>query len=286
MSKRVFTDENYIPNVDSNADSSTYIIKKAKHSKPTMFLRMLEAALLIHDYDSRSLGYFDEILEGDMYEIDQLISYEIATLDDFWSSIGYSLLEKAAEAGLLNIVQVLLKYEKYDTTFSAQRFKVLYTACMESHVEVVKSLLEHGFDHNMMGEDDEGHCETCTSFASKRGKVPIVKLLLMRGADANLADADNNSPLVWACCSNKLDAARCLLDHGADVNVIGSYGETPMVTALCYPQHHKKELIQLLLERADPAIPNEEGKTALDYVADGSGIVQMIKNVQLEHILK
>ena len=185
-----------------------------------------------------------------------------------------------------------MKYEKYDAIFADERFNVLYTACIENRVEVVKSLLEHGFDHNMMGEDEKGHYETCLSFASKRGRAPVVtnisNLLLMRGADANLADADNDSPLVWACYGNKIDAARCLLDHGADVNVIGSYGDTPLIVAVRYPRPHNKDLVQLLLEHgADPSTANDDGCTALDYVAEeGSEIAQLIKNVQLEPILK
>ena len=249
---------------------------------------MLEAGLSTYN-SYHNDGYFDGILNGGMQAVEEAIMCDIIDCDNFWRSIGYSLLEKAAEAGFVNIVLVLLKYEKYDAIFADERFNVLYTACIENRVEVVKSLLEHGFDHNMMGEDEKGHYETCLSFASKRGRAPVVtnisNLLLMRGADANLADADNDSPLVWACYGNKIDAARCLLDHGADVNVIGSYGDTPLIVAV---RPHNKDLVQLLLEHgADPSFANDDGCTALDYVAEeGSEIAQLIKNVQLEPILK
>ena len=294
MSKReALTDDATIINNASldqfTADSSSHINKKAKRSEPSVFLRMLEGALLTYNSTDNREGYFDAILRGSMQEFDELIKCNVAECDDFWGSIGYSLLGNAAEAGLVNVAQVLLKYEKDDARFIAERSKLLYWPCYYQRVEAIKLLLEHrDFDPNVMVEDPDGYLMTCLNVASKEEKHAVVEFLLMNGADPNLLDSFNDSPLIWACYNNKIDTVRVLLDHGADINAIGRYGDTPLTLAVQRLPSHSENVIQLLLERgADPMIANESGRTALDFVTDkGSEIAQLITNAQLQRVLK
>jgi len=58
------------------------------------------------------------------------------------------------------------------------------------------------------------------SYASQRGHLHIVRLLLERGADPNIAEdgAPDGLALYLACVGNHLDVARLLLEHGANPN--------------------------------------------------------------------
>ena len=54
----------------------------------------------------------------------------------------------------------------------------------------------------------------------------MVKLLLDRGADANLKVKDGTTPLFWPAMKDDLPVVKLLLDKGADINAKGRDGLT------------------------------------------------------------
>ena len=275
-----------------NASSSFHVSKKAKR-EPSMILKMLESILFSktrgkYDDYKYDAGAFDHLLNrielGEMREVDEAIKHNISAIDDFWNSIGYSLLAKAAMTGLINLVRVLLKYaDKSSMKPPNEDSNPLLQACTRGRVEIVKLLLEHGFDPNLMCSDQY---YTCLTTACMQGHTEVVRLLLEHGAAPDQANQGYETPLGYACQNGRLDIVRLLLDGGASVNLVNSFGNTHLITALLHRQDDT-DLIQLLLERgADPAIPDEYGRTALDLVAKGSELAEMLINAQSEHILK
>ena len=292
--------------------------KKLQHEPSRlMFLRFLNSALILKSrgHDDR---LFDEVLSGDMSELDEAIEYGIASHHDFWRSIGYSLLENAVKAELISVVKLLLKYTN-GFNISVKASDLLFFACRQGYLEIAEVLLVHGADVNKWSTAIDGGNETCLSFAcmegnldvakfllshgadpnfacpdgspplvraSGYGNIDIVKFLLENGADPNLHNSYNEAPLACACSDGYADIAKLLLDYGADINAHNSEGDTPLMAAFDRSRPDK-DLIQLLLDRgADPSIANTHGKTALDCVAEGSEYAQMMANAQLEHILK
>ena len=306
----------------SSADAtlSVHVSKKAK-CEPSMILRVLNSALSLknHGKDEKE---FDYLLNGDMSELDHVIKYNIMTHDDFWCSIGYSLLKNAVESGLIDVVQMLLKYADNNTIKALElNFNQLLFACKAGHIEVIRLLLEHGFNPNLMRVDRRDYNETCLAYACSNRKFAMVELLLKHGADPNLFVSDDLPPIFHACASGgievvtmlldygadinrtgrygatvlsylygNLDLARFLLNHGANVNGVDKEGKTPLMCAVRRSLRylpHTTGLIQLLLEYgADPSIPDSHGKTALDLVDRGSEIAQLIMNSQIECVLK
>ena len=299
--------------------SSDHSAKKVKQ-EPSMCLRMLND-FLISKIQEKDNGLFDDMLCGDMKEVEEAIKFY--TLDNsFWNSIGYSLLPNAVEAGLADLVKLILKHaDTNDVKDAICQLNLLLIACIDEDLEITQILLDFGFDPNQIGKDRDGNSETCLNFACREDNVPLTKLLLKYGADSNLCCPGVDPPLLgagmngrfetmklllehgakvdlttassftaldYACTDGCLEAAKLLLDFGADVNNINMYGDTPMISALdSLPHVEALPIILLLLEwGADPSIVNNEGKTAFDCVGKRTEIAKLLADAQLEHILK
>ena len=102
--------------------------------------------------------------------------------------------------------------------------------------------------------------------AARDGDVDTLAAVLARspevvstiGADVN-ANPFRGTPLLWACYSDKVDAATWLLDHGADPDLRHDWGgEGHGVDAVAMhlaAQHNCVGCLNLLLDRgADPTI--------------------------------
>jgi ankyrin repeat protein len=98
--------------------------------------------------------------------------------------------------------------------------------------------------------------------AAADGKLPIVRLLLQRGANPNVAGGDTYTPLQAAARNGYAEVAQLLIDAGADVNAAsGRYGYTPLAGAARYGH---VEVIKLLLDAgADRETRVDDGRTAL-----------------------
>ena len=216
-------DEYDIGETCSLGNKSLSHLTKQTRRQPSIVLRMLDAALILTNRGDND-GLFNEILLGDMSEIDEVIKCNIATQDDFWHSIGYGLLEKAVKAGLINIVQMLLNHTDENIRMGLRMNRnLLYFACLNGQIELVEILLQRGFDPNLPGVGRDGYQDTCLNVASRENGIGMLEILLNYGADPNLHSftllhTDHHPPLTQACMRNNIEAVTMLLDNGADVN--------------------------------------------------------------------
>lgn len=81
----------------------------------------------------------------------------------------------------------------------------------------VAAMIDNGVDINATMRDMGCglHC------AVETGQDAVLELLTSRGADLNVRDGRNLTPLHLAAVKNRAEACRILLDAGADVNVTG-----------------------------------------------------------------
>lgn len=68
--------------------------------------------------------------------------------------------------------------------------------------------------------------------AARMGEVTIMQILLASGANAQCADEDGASALLWAARHLQVGAAIVLVTNGADVNAGNVYGDVPLAAAL------------------------------------------------------
>ena len=82
-------------------------------------------------------------------------------------------------------------------------------------------------------------------YAALYGDAALVRTLLDRGADPNVADDSQATPLMWAIPD--VEKAKVLLDRGADVSARSTDGRTPLMIAAGVPG--AEPVARLLIER-------------------------------------
>lgn len=104
----------------------------------------------------------------------------------------------------------------------------LYCASRWGWTDVVKVLLQHGADVNLIG----GPIGTALQAAALGGTLDIVQLLLRHGARINHAVGSHGTALSAAASNGQDDVVRHLLGAGADVNTPGGYFGYPLVASV------------------------------------------------------
>jgi uncharacterized protein len=160
-----------------------------------------------------------------------------------------------------------------------------------SSIDIVRQLVAHGADLDMRlerGTSERGRFTTTGStaflMAARACDVPLMNLLVELGADPEIPNADNCSPLLAAAGVGALGdgdeaagtdeesiaAVAALLDLGADVNAVDDNGETAMHGAA---YQSRPALVEYLAQRGAAVevwnTENEAGWTPLS-IAHGN----------------
>ncbi len=182
---------------------------------------------------------------------------------------GESLLMIAARAGVVPAMQLLIDAgARVDATEPAFNQTALMLAARANSADAVALLLDNGANINARtavgetpaftppckgtgcgsegvginrgGLPDRGRRDavkggmTPLLYAAREGADAAMAVLIARGADLELAEANGMTPLLMALLNNQLGAARQLIDAGANVNVDDFYGRTPLWAAVEY----------------------------------------------------
>jgi ankyrin repeat protein len=66
--------------------------------------------------------------------------------------------------------------------------------------------------------------------AAENGDTKAIESLIAGGANVNMKDYWEYTPLHWAAQNGHIPAMEALLKHGADINAKNNRGETPLET--------------------------------------------------------
>jgi len=121
---------------------------------------------------------------------------------------GWTALRAAAYRGHSDVAALLLSSGAKHDIFSA--------ACM-GDVAAVSSLLKD--DADLAAATDQQDGQTPLHWAGRRGHLQVVKLLLQKGAPANVMDQAETTPLCVAAGEGHTDVVAELLEAGAVVSV-------------------------------------------------------------------
>ncbi|MCL4639950.1 MULTISPECIES: ankyrin repeat domain-containing protein [Olivibacter] len=211
-----------------------------------------------------SLTLLEEYIEsGNAAAIDNLLHTNPALCQQK-TSHEISPLLLACYYNKSQIVKIILQHIQEIT---------IWEAAAAGLTEVVNELLEES--PGLLDAFSE-HGFTALGMATHFGNIEIVRYLLLKGADPNLASQNGYQvyPLHAAISANFDDIAKMLVEAGAEVNVLQAARTTPLHIAA---QNGNIEMLILLLENgALVDIKNDFGKTAADLAAD-KGYIEIAK---------
>lgn len=167
------------------------------------------------------------------------------------TELGISLLQYAAYCRNITAVNILREHVKEMTIYEAASIGDITTIkkYLQDNPGLVNSYSVDGF--------------TPLGLASFFNQADIVELLLEKGADPNIATANDFkvAPLHSACATSDIEIARLLIANGADVNKKQMAGVTPLHSAA---HNGQTELVKLLLQNgADVNAITDNEKTPL-----------------------
>ena len=222
---------------------------------------------------------------------------EIQNDSDSDSSLGHSTPTSKDDDNSSQSSKELIETTKPDTL--NQSLKDFFEAAKQGNVEMVKMLL----DSKKIGVNDKGTVlsKTALHFAVKNGDINLmqilindygadvnaqdkfgatplydgaacdqdkaVSMLLKNGADPNIVDVHNDTPLTMAVVSNNLLMMKEMMDHKADVHIVGKDNFSLLHVAAQGIGHHEDwEVVRLLLqEKLDPLAINDLDMSVIDY---------------------
>jgi ankyrin repeat protein len=95
-----------------------------------------------------------------------------------------------------------------------QQAELFWKAARANDVKTLKEFLDKGMDVNVKNR----YGVTALSFASDKGNLAAVELLLEHGADPNLKDSFyGETPLGWAIYKKNAAIVKCMINHGGDL---------------------------------------------------------------------
>lgn len=202
-----------------------------------------------------SLSLLEEYIEsGDAYAMDNLL-HNNPSLSNQKTSHDISPLLLACYYHKPQIIKVLLKHIAKVDIFEAAAVGLITELAdlIEAEPTLISSFSDHGF--------------TALGIAVHFGNEDIVRHLLLKGANPN--QTSNNgyhvNPLFTAVSANFDGISKLLIEAGAEVNVIQSGNLTPLHMAAA---NGNIEMLIILLENgAVVHIKNENGETPSDMAA-------------------
>ncbi len=155
-------------------------------------------------------------------------------------SIKSAALIRAAMEGRTITVNALLDEGCDVNTQLADGWTVLMCALWNGHTETARALVGHGADI----EAKFVHGWTPLMIASWAGHEDAVRMLIEHGANVNSIDATGKSVLMWAAQKGaNLPIVQLLLERGADACAKNHRGETALSYAL---REHNATTVELL----------------------------------------
>lgn len=123
-----------------------------------------------------------------------------------------------------------------------QKLPEIVTHAQSGDGERLKYLLDRGADPNTIRTGDRA---SLLIVSSTGGHIDVVRTLIAKGADPNLANRNGWTPLMAAVAHGHRAVVRLLLENGADPNKRHAYGWTALKLAI---QKRDKAMQKLLKE--------------------------------------
>lgn len=251
--------------------------------------------------------------ESNQYEVAKYLIKNGASVREK-GALGVPPLTLAAREGADNIVELLIaKGADVNAVDDNSNGTALMAASFKGQYRVAKYLIAKGANVNAKSKEGYTALHSAASGAGKElsellivsganvnsrtnnGITPlrlnaeshyyadVAAVLLSKGADPNLADDDNRTPLNLAITKCHMATAELLISKGADVTTVDKLGMTALHRAVfssgdsrCKQRDTLKITQQLLLRGARVDIADNKGRTPLSIAADKQEMLALL----------
>lgn len=166
-------------------------------------------------------------------------------------------------ATLLMLSSYFRNTELSDYILSTRGCTDIFEAAIVGDLEAVKKYLPAS---NINAHSQDGF--TALGFAAFFNRPSVAKFLLEQGADPSIPSNNDFkvAPLHSSVAAKSLEITQMLLEHGANPNVMQQGDITPLHEAA---HNNSPAIAKALLEAgADKSFPSKDGKTALDFAKE------------------
>jgi len=139
------------------------------------------------------------------------------------------IFEAASIGDYATVKNLVNKNAKLLNSFSEDGFTVLGLASFFGHLSIVKLLLDKGANPNIAANNQFKVAPIHSACAISN--FEIAKLLIKSGADVNAKQMQDFTPLHSAAHNGQTELAQLLIDNGVDINARTANGETPLFIA-------------------------------------------------------
>lgn len=133
------------------------------------------------------------------------------------------------------------------TNVSAANQYDLHEAVVNTDLGEVRRLLQNGADINQLGSRRYGY-GSALHLAVREGQLDIARLLIDWGAEVDVLDTKDFTPLHNAAWNGNLEMTRLLLEAGADIEASTYDGDTPLSLAQNNDQAQVAKFIQAKIQ--------------------------------------
>ncbi|CAK8698608.1 transient receptor potential cation channel subfamily A member 1-like isoform X2 [Clavelina lepadiformis] len=174
-------------------------------------------------------------------------------------------LHLASVKGHTDTVKLLLNHRASADIKNDDDRTTLHMASLHGHDAIIPDLVNR--DRSIINSGDE-EANSALHLAAIGGNLNCVSVLIQSGANIELRNARQWTPLDCAAAYGWAKAARCLLEAGASIQPRGKIKVCALHLA-CQRGH--VEMVHLLLQwKADVTFRSADGRNALDYAIDCS----------------
>jgi len=174
------------------------------------------------------------------------------------------LCEAIGNNAVVDVVKMLLDAGAgLETKDAWGRTPLMMAAWHNKHLDVMEYLLGKGANVNAI---DQNGATVLVWGSARADGVKFLELLLAHGADINARGKGGNTVLMSAARRNPdPEVVNMLIRHGSLVNSRDDDGMTALIYAAS--KNNYQVCAALVAQGADPAISDNSGKKALDYVS-------------------
>ena len=157
---------------------------------------------------------------------------------------GSTPLMNAAENGTMAIVELIstaVEYDpKYMNAISQSGYTALIIASAHGHTDIVRYLLEHNADPNVVAETKV----TALMYAAASNRVDVMKALVEVGkVDLEVKHNNGGTAVLEAATGSAVDALQYLISVGANIEFVDDDGVTPLMAIASLGSYDGQQLI-------------------------------------------